>query len=218
MAQSIDSLHGNYRGKLGNLVMYEMMGKNIVRSRPLGKPPAATGAKKQAQENFRLVMKLMQLTKHFISLGFRDVSEGRTAFNTAFSVNMKRLAEDTDPGELGWLQLSQGLRSGARDLQVVRHQPPGQGFPTLNISWGEPMEGMPYREHDSLMLLALGQSSLNYNYSLQAASRRQKIASLILPPIPAEEKVLLFAAFYDLEAMNKRKDPANISTSQMLEC
>jgi hypothetical protein len=208
MAYTKEGFLGNFKGRLGNLVVYQRNGQTVIRTLTANKMPPATGAKKQAQGNFSKVMKLMQALKPYVSRGFSDVAEGKSAFHTALSVNLKRLGEATSDEGLEWLLTSQGTRAGAQQLSAEIDNR------EATVRWGEPVAELPWSSNDGVMLLALNATTLETVTTSVAAIRRQQQASLTLPPTWDDQKVYLFITFYN--TMASKKDPRNISDSQLI--
>ncbi|MBW6498129.1 MAG: hypothetical protein K0B09_07065 [Bacteroidales bacterium] len=210
MAYTKEGFLGPFKGRIGKVVFYEMYGKTVGRSLPSVKRKPAKGALKESQNDFARVMKIMQKVKPFVRLGFKDMAEGRSAFHTALSENLKRyrLAENRE--ELTWLCVSKGERAGALDL-------------TLNIegkvatvSWGEPEPRRPFAPNDRVMLLAFNPATIDSNYDLHAATRAEGTATLILPPAKEEENMLVFISFLNATGMGDKKNLKNISDSQLV--
>ncbi|MBW6499410.1 MAG: hypothetical protein K0B09_13550 [Bacteroidales bacterium] len=208
MAYAKQGLLGEFKGRLGNTVIYEVYGKTRIRLKPSVKPPPATGAKKQAQEDFKLVMSLMQATKAFVRIGFYDQAEGRSAFHEglSFNLNSYRQAENKDIG--AWLQLSNGQRAGAQNLAIQR-----EGKKAI-VSWGAPEPGKVAAGDDAVLLLALNTCNFDCNWVLSKYQRSQQQAEIILPPLKEDEECLVFVAFR--KQLQVKKDIRNISASQVV--
>jgi hypothetical protein len=207
MAFTQEGLFGKFSGRIGNLVVFQRNGQTVVRSRTTKKIPAATGAKKQAQQNFARVMKLMQVLKPFITKGFGDVAGDRSAFHTALSVNLQRLREAPEPATLNWLLTSSGSRAGARQINLeVSDQ-------IAAISWGEPTPAKPFADHDQVMIVAINSTTLEVTTPATLIARSQKQASLSLPPASTGEQVYLFISFYDPFAI--QKNTKNVSEGEI---
>lgn len=209
MAQSSEGLLGNYSGRLSNLVYYKVNGKTRVRTLSPGKMPPAIGAKKKAQEDFAMVMKVMQAVKYYIKTGFHDVSGGRTAFHTALSVNIKRMRADANPGKLKWLLPSQGSRAGASEVLATI------SGTKATVNWGPPYNGQHWRGNDMVMLLALNTTTLSEVIDTRA-TRNQSSHSFELPPMEAGEEVQIFISFFNPLPESNNKNPENISTAQLV--
>jgi hypothetical protein len=211
MAHSKTGLLGAFSGKVSELVLYELYGKMIVRRKPTVKMPKATGAKKQSQEAFKETMRLMQAAGSFIRLGFSDVAAGRSAFHTAMSVNLQRRREAADPADHRWLQLSQGGRAGCTGLQLQQ-----QDEKTVTLTWTGQAEGLPGQPYDKVLLMALNTTTFQDSWHMDKAIRSDGQATIPIPPVAPGQQLLVFIAFASIEGMAQKKDPRNISDSQVL--
>ncbi|MDX9941452.1 MAG: DUF6266 family protein [Bacteroidales bacterium] len=211
MAYSQEGVLGNFKGRLGNLVVYQMNGKTVMRRMPVRQGGVVSPHLKKAQGDFSKVMAVMQAVKPFVRRGFDDAAEGRFVFQRALSENLKRFREAGSPEHLDWLVLSLGERAGAKDLSVA------VTGNEATISWGEAEEGKPSAQGDNVLLMALNAQTLEETIRQAAAIRGKGQASLKLPKSQAGQQLLLFIAFYDLAGAIVRKDLKNISTSQMLK-
>jgi len=210
MAFSQEGLLGEFRGRLGNLVIYKMNGKIVMRTRPSRQQGPARGRQKETQESFARVMAILQPLKSWLKMGFNDLAGGKYVFHKALSENLKRFNAAADPGELDWLQLSMGDRAGAQNLQVQLPEGAAQ------LSWGEPEPGKPYDDQDRVMLLALNTNTLQFTDSARAGQRSDGQASIALPPTEEGEKIMVFITFFDLAGAIIKKDLKNISNSQIV--
>lgn len=208
MAYAKLGLLGEFKGRLGNTVIYEVYGKTRIRLKPSVKPPPATGAKKQAQEDFKRVMGIMQATKAFVRIGFFDEAEGRSAFHEGLSHNLKRLRESEDKNEANWLQLSTGKRASALEvsMEIEGKQ--------CTIRWGQPEADKPWSDQDTVMLLALNTASLAATMATKA-QRGNHQAAIQLPPAGSGEEVLVFVAFR--KQYPTKKQLINMSVSQVVK-
>jgi hypothetical protein len=210
MASSKEGFPAGLSGRIGNMVVFQSMGKTIIRSMPTKKRAPAKGAQKKSQEEFARIMKIMQAIKPFIRNGFHDAAEGRTAFHTALSENIRLHRASDAPENLHWLLVSTGERSGATGLMVQRNE---KG---VKVAWDIKPPGKPASGDDRVMLLALNTTSLAATHNLDAASRQKGEAILPLPPALPGEKTLIFITFRNLMTTEK-KSLKNISESQRIE-
>jgi hypothetical protein len=210
MAASKDIFPSGFRGRIGNVVVYQALGKTIVRSMPSKKRAPAKGAQKQTQNDFARVMKILQTMTPFVRIGFHDAAEGRTAFQTAMSENLRRFMEAAVPENLQWLLVSKGERAGAVELRVQRNEK------MATAKWDAAPESKLSSDDDMVMVLALNTATLACNYNPDAGSRRNGQAKLPLPPALPGEKILFFIAFRNISGTSK-KSLKNISESQYIE-
>ncbi|MEE4177571.1 MAG: DUF6266 family protein [Bacteroides sp.] len=210
MAFTQEGLLGKFSGKLGNLVIYQMNGKIVMRAKPGKRTKPAGGRQKETQTNFARVMGILQPLKSFVKMGFNDLAGGTYVFHKAISENLKRYYDAPDPNDLRWLLLSKGERAGALDLVLEM----GEGQAT--VRWGAHEAGKPFDEDDRVMLLAINTTSLEFTENPSAGKRSQGQASIALPPVKPGEQVLVFISFMDVAGRLLGCDPKNISDSQLL--
>lgn len=210
MAYSQDGFFGKFSGKLANLVVYQRNGQTVVRSRTAKKRPPAGAAEQGSRDNFARVMKLMQVLKPAVRMGFQDVAAGNSSFHKALSVNLKQLVQADDPKGYSWLVTSQGHRAGANDLAI---RVDGS---QATLSWGAPIAGKPWSAQDNVMLLALNTTTLETNGSLTAGQRSQQQIVFKLPRAGEGQQLLVFVSFCDLAGMAIGHDEKNMSGSQMI--
>lgn len=122
MAGSSDAFMGRLSGRIGNLVVYQMYGKTVVRIRPDYRTKKATGLLKASQDDFREVVAVLSKCKHLLRLGFAAEAVNRSAWNAALSTNLKNYRETENKTVDNWLQLSKGKRDMADDWQVSQDQ------------------------------------------------------------------------------------------------
>ena len=209
MAKSKKDPLGGFRGRIGNLVVYEMYGKPCVRSMPAKTSKKASEKLKKEQEGFATVMHYLTPATKFIQMGFAEAAENTAPFHMAksWNINNYRKSQTKDPSE--WLQYSLGERAGSQGMQLK--EVPGQ---LLEVSWGQPEEGKPCAENDIVMLLTINSKSKTASYRLHAACRKDGQAVIELPERRSGEAVEVFVAFRKLGAEQGKKDLKNVSNSQ----
>jgi hypothetical protein len=208
MAQSAEGFPGRYRGKIARVVMYEMFGKTVIRSMPSVKPPRAQGAKKEAQEDFVRVQKVVKAAKPFVKLGYQDMAVERIPFHEAMSVNLKRFRAMDEKQGLQWFLPSMGTRAGAIETRWYRQQDKAM------VQWGAPQQGMPSDGNDAVLLLAINTTTLAATFASHALRYRQH-AEITLPSAGPDEQIAICLAF--LNTFPRKKDPANVSQAQWVE-
>ncbi|MBE0650706.1 MAG: hypothetical protein IH595_07670, partial [Bacteroidales bacterium] len=133
MARSDASILGDFTGRIGNVIVYKLNGKTVMRIRPAGGKKKPSPKQKQNRDDFTHVMKYMRSLKWIINTGFYDVTNGRFAFHSAFSANLKAYKTAGKPGGLEWLKLSEGTRTGAENLQIE-----ALDNERFKVIWGNP--------------------------------------------------------------------------------
>ncbi|MBE0651136.1 MAG: hypothetical protein IH595_09875, partial [Bacteroidales bacterium] len=133
MARSDASILGDFTGRIGNVIVYKLNGKTVMRIRPAGGKKKPSPKQKQNRDDFTHVMKYMRSLNRTINTGFYDVTNGRFAFHSAFSANLKAYKAAGKPAGLEWLKLSEGTRTGAENLQIE-----ALDNERFKVIWGNP--------------------------------------------------------------------------------
>jgi hypothetical protein len=206
MAFTQEGIFGKFTGRIGNLVVYQRNGKTVIRTLSTHSIPPATGAKKQSQEQFARVMKLMQALKPFISKGFHDVAETKSAYHTAMSANIKRVRESADPLGLSWLLTSSGSRAGAEQLVIEadNHQ--------VTVRWEDPVQGKPWKSDDHVMIVAINDTTLETSAPATTVTRALKQTRFSMPAVSEGQQVYVFISFFD--GQGTKKNAKNMSEAQ----
>ncbi len=198
MASTVDPLFGHLRGRIGNVVVYRMNGKMVVRSRPSVKRKPATGKLKQSQDVFRTVMAKMSSVRMLVNFGFDAVAVNRPAFHAAVSENLNRYRSVPDKDQRHWLLLSHGSRAQATGWAC------GLSGNYLQLSWGENQASGAAHDSDRLVVFLVqkhGQEALMLPF---VARRSDRQAMIELPDTYRNGGCDCFAAFYTHEAAPKK--------------
>lgn len=197
MAFTQEGLFGKFSGRLGSMVVYQMKGKTVVRTRP-GKWTAQPSKKQQqARSNFTQVLKVLQAIRPYIDVTYGSISE-QSALRNAQSANLKRIRVADDSSSLSWLLPSSGTRAGATDVKghVDNH--------SMSITWGDALTG-PYQDDDTAMILAINVHSLEVAISRSRRDHHQ--AEVKLPGDVSD--VAVYLAFAKKDVQKKEMDNAS---------
>lgn len=194
MATSRKGLAGLLSGTIGNVVVYEMNGKMVVRSRPSVKRKKAKGQQKQTQDMFAQVMKAMQIAKPFLRIGFAN-QKGHSAFHSAMSANMLRMKTE-DQFSFEKLIFSSGKEIECSNIsQVIQ---PGN---KLQLQWHEDnADSEAYREETSAILV-FNETQQHCEYGLSCGKRNSLEASLQLKNARSGDTLHIYLAFLDYNNM-----------------
>jgi hypothetical protein len=211
MARSDASIFGDFSGRIGNVIVYKLNGKTVMRIRPAGRTKKTTPVQKQNREDFAHVMKFMQNLKPVLNTGFYDVTKGRFAFHSAFSANLKAYKEAGRPAGPEWLKLSEGTRNGAENPQV---EPLGKA--RFRISWGEPSIAGWWAGNDRVFVVAFFIGERNYYSESRYALRSQgEVVMEVIQASPGDT-IHFFLFFQDVEGSLRKRNPRNVSSSQWI--
>ncbi|MEJ2884768.1 DUF6266 family protein [Pedobacter sp. GR22-6] len=169
MGISKDGLHGKTNGKVGNLVYYERLGKNIVRTIGQNSKPASV-AQLQSRQEQSVCSKMMSAVLPFIKVGYsmQIVGTDKSAFNMGMKYNRSHALSGTYPDVAvvyEKIQLSDGKLLPAQEPVVV------QIAEGLEFSWlADPY--MAWEEsQDQVMLCAYFPENNVFSYKLFGNTR-----------------------------------------------
>ncbi|WP_449440222.1 DUF6266 family protein [Pedobacter steynii] len=196
-------LFGGHRGKIGDLVFYELNGKTIVRS--IGKsqkPP--TENQQRAKTDMKIVSATIKTLRPFIELGFSTMI-GKTGMNThnlAVQYNIKNIIKGTYPNQeiaCDKLLVSKGELKPAQNCVVT------QTIDVLQFSW-ETNPQMAWPEStDQVMMLAYFPASKKLAYKLYGNNRLLGNDELEIPESLRGEYMETYVSFIAAD----RKDVAD---------
>jgi len=212
MARSDASILGDFTGRIGNIVVYKLNGKTVMRMRPAGGKKKPTPKQKQSRDDFAHVMKYMQSLNQIINTGFYDVTNGRFTFHSALSANLKAYKEAGKPEGAEWLKLSDGKRDGAEDAHVEPLE--GNHF---KITWGKPLVEGWRSNADRVYVVAVNSTDKGYHY-VQSENAQRKQGEVVLEVLMSEpgDEIYFFIFFQNVSGSLHKKDPRNVSPSQFV--
>lgn len=97
MAEFKDRFLENFTGTIGNMIFYQRGGKTFVRSKPAKHKDRQSEAQLAQREKFKLVHEFLAPYKKVLSKTFVDTTGSRTAYQNAFSYNLKNAVSGTYP-------------------------------------------------------------------------------------------------------------------------
>lgn len=184
MATLKNGIMGGLSGRLGNVVVYEMFGKTVVRSMPSVKQKKATGKRKQYQDDFKYVMKWMQYLKPLIDICWIPEPPHKKAFKPAFSHNLKRYREMERPQNYEWLELSKGEIAG---LEQIEMKWIGE---SIQISWSNPTTEKPMHPDDTVYIQLVNASQSSTYPDLLRIPRKSGQTELTVPGWKEEDRIV----------------------------
>jgi len=193
MAISEDILIGGFKGRVGNMVVYQLYGKTVMRTLPSVKPKKATGAKKRNQDDFAQVMFPLRKVTAFIRQGFYHMARGCSPFNAAISANVRCFREAGRPDGIQWLVLSDGTRAGAELLTVQTDFIQS----TAQISWGQPETGKLSKLTDCVWAIAINARNFNMTREIEEVKRSEGKLIINLPEGDQGDEIHYFVSFFD---------------------
>lgn len=203
MATYRNGFLGNYKGKLGNLIFYEVKGRQVVRSVGKSKVPP-TAAQLQNRNEMEAVVSFLRPLKELISIGFHLKAKGTscTPYNMAVSYNKLHAVKGAYPNasiDYERVLVTEGKMEAAIEPVV---EPAREG---LSFSWVCPADLAWQRPNDQVILLAYFPKLERAEYLLYGPSRLSGEAQLALPPDLLNAHMVVYISFISQD----RKQIAN---------
>ncbi len=169
MGISNDGLHGKTNGKVGNLVYYQRLGKNIVRSIGQNLNPASV-AQLQSRQEQSICSKMMSAVLPFIKVGYSVQITGtdKSAFNIGMKNNRLHALSGTYPDVqvvYEKIQLSDGSLLPAQEPMVE------QTADGLEFSWPTDPYMAWEQSQDQVMICAYFPENKLFSYKLFGNTR-----------------------------------------------
>ncbi len=99
MARLKQGINGPGKGRVGNVIMYEMYGNTYLRSRPLTYKDKKSEKQLAQRQRLRLAQNLVRYLNHLLRITMEDIAIGRSAYHTAVSLNLKEAIEGEYPDQ-----------------------------------------------------------------------------------------------------------------------
>lgn len=194
---------GQMSGKVGNVVIYNMKGKMVMRSLPAKKKSKATGKEKASQELFRQVMLSVKLAKDFLRIGFAGQG-GHSPYHVALGTNIKRMVA-AGGFKYSELHFSTGKLAGAVEVKasITGNE--------LKVSWDGSTPGKTGNQDDFAMLLVLNTTRQIAEYKTTAGKRSDNSAGMTLGSAQKGDHLEIFISFIALQTWVKDVHPVSDS-------
>jgi hypothetical protein len=193
MATLKNGIAGNYKGKIGNLVFYQINGKQVVRT--IGKiTKAPTEAQLSCRQQMGLINIFLKPITGFVNTGFKLMTKGTTsgAYNMAVSYNKKHALQGIYPNmemDYAMALVTKGNLEGAINPEVEL-VPEG-----LKFTWLCPTGYSWPNGNDQAMLLAYFPLLKRAVFTLYGAKRSHCEDVLNIQPDLLNEYMEIYISF-----------------------
>ncbi|WP_316747404.1 DUF6266 family protein [Pedobacter gandavensis] len=193
-----NGLFGGFNGRVGNLVGYELNGKNVIRTiGHSGKP--LSPARKVNCDRMTIVNKFLLPISTFIKVGFRlkVVGTDRNYYNEAVSYNKKHAVSGVYPeAQLDYPQamLSMGTLLKAEKPSIK------QVGAVIEFSWEVPADLAWGNRNDRAMVLLYWPDQGQQTHILSGSHRKDGKQSVHIDPNLANERVVAYISFVSEDA------------------
>lgn len=196
MAIGKSPLLENLSGKIGNLIIYQMNGKTVIRQKPdPGKKRKLSPLQLYYQRSFRVCQEFLRPLKRELDFGYQEFFDlGKRGFQLAMSWALKNALENqgNDPVlNPEKIKISRGDLTGGEGASVVRNSETQLQFNWVNNSWSGSA-----RETDRVFLVAYHRESEKVISKTEGSFRESGSDVLELPWIdPLIGEVHVYMAF-----------------------
>jgi hypothetical protein len=211
MAKLSQGVNGPFSGKVGAVVGYTWKGIAVMRGRPSARTKPFTAKELNHQAKFRLMNKFLRPAVSLLNVTFAHLAIGMSAFNKAFSYNVKNAITGFHPNlaiDYGMALISRGDLPGAESAAVSTVS---QG--QVRFTWIDNSGKGNAKPTDSVFVALYQEDQANWEYQLDIATRSQGKCDMIMKNFPGKsaQTFIGFVAADGKDASNSfYTGPANI--------
>lgn len=196
---------GQLSGKLGNLVIYQLNGKTVVREKPQWKKTyRATALQRLYQQKFKVATAALRPLHKVLDTGYGEfVGPTRKGFHLALSQTLKSaMLENQGTVSVNYesLMISSGHVSPVQHLQTA-----WAGTRELSLQWKSQGNQENAKESDLSWIVVYNPDQGVAEEFEGGAFRRTQSQTLTLSPRLNLEGTYLYMSFYRLLPRNKRR-------------
>ena len=183
MAKFSQGINGPFSGKVGAVVGYTWKGIAVMRGRPSARTKPFTPKELNHQAKFRLMNKFLIPAIGLLDETFAHLAVGMSAFNKAFSYNVKNAVTGFHPDlsiDYGMVLMSRGDLPGAESAAVSTLSP---GL--LQFTWTDNSGKGMAKQTDKVFVAVYQEDMAHWEYQLNIATRNQGKCELVMKNFPA---------------------------------
>lgn len=186
-------LLGNHSGKIGNLVFYELGGRQVVRTLGRNTKPATAG-QLQNRNELTAVMQFLKPLREFVNLGFAVSAKGssKSAYNMAVSYNKVNAVSGTHPDVV--MDYAKVLVTKG-NMPVVDTPAASVTATGLAFTWTCPAKLEWPRPNDQVMLLAYFPGLQKAEFVIYGVARQECAAHLALAAELQDKHMEVYISF-----------------------
>ncbi len=184
MAKLSQGINGPFSGKVGAVVGYTWKGIAVMRGRPSPRTKPFTPKELNHQAKFRLMNRFLIPANGLLNVTFAHLAIGMSAFNKAFSYNVKNAIAGIQPNlviDYGMALISRGDLPGAESA-VVGTVSPG----LLLFTWTDNSGKGNAKATDKAFVAVYSEELSNWDYRLDIATRSQGKCEMLMMNIPGK--------------------------------
>jgi hypothetical protein len=179
MATYKQGVHGDFSGRVGNIVGSSWKGRSVMKIRPAKVNNPRTPAQQANRGRFSLMGRFLSTQSRLIRIGWNAVAQNTTAFNEAMRFNLAEAIGGEHPDQFidfSKIKLSSGQLPVPANLQAA-----GASAQSLNLTW-ENNSGQELANGSDLLMVGLYNQDSEEGYTLTGNFTREQEAALIALP------------------------------------
>lgn len=189
---------GALTGLVGNIVAYESMGENRLRTRAASRSDTSPKIF-EARKNFTYIIQIMKKIKPLIDIGFKTTIKNRSAYHCGLSANLNSYLEALRleaADNFGWICLSEGKVSRATEITASVTDDE-----YITVWWNGTEKGRVGKTNDLVYAGAFRRETQSFIVSQVEALRKDGIMRFKIGKLMAGEKIDLFLFFQDKKTL-----------------
>jgi len=191
MAINKNGINGNFRGKIGNIVAYELNGQQVIRTLPKKRTAPPTPKEVLNRLKFEASQNWLRPLTDFLRIGFKDYQPTYEGFVAAKSYNQKNaMAYNSVSG----FYIDPSLALVSFGSQILPAEASADAKPNQEITFNWSTE-IPSAYNDQTMLIAYDIENKKLRYHTAAAPRNAGTATLKLGKRDQGKTFHLYLAF-----------------------
>ncbi len=182
MAKLSQGINGPFSGKVGAVVGYTWKGIAVMRGRPAKRTKPFTPKELNHQAKFRLMNKFLIPANGLLNVTFAHLAVGMSAFNKAFSYNVKNAITGIQPNlaiDYRMVLISRGDLPNAESPAVSS---PSAGL--LQFTWTDNSGKGNAKATDKAFVAVYSEEMGNWDYRLDVATRDQGKCEMVMLSFP----------------------------------
>ena len=179
MATYKQGVHGDFSGRVGNIVGSSWKGRSVMKIRPAKVNNPRTPAQQRNRGKFALMGRFLSTQIRLVRIGWNAVAQNTSAFNEAMRYNLAEAIGGEHPDQFidfSKVKLSRGQLPVPANLQVS-----AASAQSLNLSW-ENNSNQSLANGSDLLMAGLYDQESGEGYTLTGNFTREQEAALITLP------------------------------------
>ncbi len=179
MGKYRQGIHGDFSGRVGNIVGSSWKGRSVMKIRPARVNNPRTEAQQKNRGRFALMGQFLSTQSRLVKIGWKPAAQNTTAFNEAMRYNLGVAIAGEYPDQFidfSKVQLSSGQLPVPTNLQAV-----AASALSFNLSW-ENNSNLELAGDNDLLMIGIYDAASGEGYTVSGGFTRQQELALVTVP------------------------------------